>query len=452
MGIRHPNLEPLPKDPITRATLPQVLVLGFALVILLLLVAGYVGVRNIESIRGSVARLEEGQAVTARLIDEIGGEQAALSAVFYKMARDPESVDREAILDQLEETDRHIAQLISEVAGAPEEPLWRELKRTSDGFTAEARRLLALEDASTLLSRDLFHRHDQVISIVAKLIEATNKKALDAQNQIRLRSRDLYRSSLVLLGGCLVLALLCAILTVRVTTGLFRKMVWQASELSRVSWHLLENQESTARRFSHELHDELGQSLTAVKANLLSLESAGGLDRGRLEDCLQLVEEALRNVRELSHLLRPTILDDFGLDASLRWLCERFTQRTGIEVEYRSNFSGRLQDETETHLFRIAQEALTNVARHSGASHVGMNLTAEGSKMRLAVEDDGHGLPADGRAERDGLGIVGMRARARNAGGELTLRSVNGSGVHIEVEFPAEAVKHEKEDSHLVGR
>lgn len=440
-----------PSDQIPRAPVLGVLVLGFALVILLLLAAGYFGVRNIESIRTSVARLEESQALTARLLDELEGEQAALSAVFYKMARDPESVDREAILDQLEQTDRRIARIVSEVAGTPEEPLWKQLKSSSDSFTAEARRLLALEDAPTLLSRDLFHRHDQVILIVAKLIEATNRGVLEVQNQIRLRSRQLYRSSLVLLGACWLLALACAILTVRVTTDLFRKMVWQASELSRVSWHLLENQESAARRFSHELHDELGQSLTAVKANLLGLEPQGNHNRERLEDCIHLVDEALRNVRELSHLLRPTILDDFGLDASLRWLCERFTQRTGIEVEYGSNFTGRLSDETETHLFRIAQEALTNIARHSAARHVRMNLAAEGAKVRLAVEDNGRGLPADGQAERTGLGIVGMRARARSSGGQLTLRSANGQGLRIQVDVPVERVQDEKENPHLVG-
>src|SRR6202035_3682959 len=126
------------------------------------------------------------------------------------------------------------------------------------------------------------------------------------------------------LGSSLVLALLCAVFTVRMTAELFRKMEWQAGELSRVSWHMLENQETTARRFSHELHDELGQSLTAIKANLLQLESNNHPDPARLEDCKHLVDEAVQNVREMSQLLRPTILDDFGLDAGIRWQTERF--------------------------------------------------------------------------------------------------------------------------------
>ncbi len=103
---------------------------------------------------------------------------------------------------------------------------------------------------------------------------------------------------------------------------------------------MLEDQEATARRFSHELHDELGQQLTAMKTNLAALDAGGQVNRARLEDCLRLVDEAIGNVRQMSQLLRPTILDDFGLEAGLRWLAEGFTARTGIEVHLDSNYSG----------------------------------------------------------------------------------------------------------------
>jgi signal transduction histidine kinase len=212
-------------------------------------------------------------------------------------------------------------------------------------------------------------------------------------------------------------------------------MEWQAAELGRVSFHMLEDQEATARRFSHELHDELGQSLTAVKTNLTALESNGQVNHARLEDCLRLVDEAIGNVREMSQLLRPTILDDFGLDAALRWLCEGFGSRTGIEVRCDSHFTGRLPDETETHLFRIAQEALTNVARHAGAKHVQVELAAGEGAVRLAIQDDGAGLPPEPANPR-GLGMIGMRARAGSAGGEVTVRSRPGEGVLIEVRVP----------------
>ena len=101
---------------------------------------------------------------------------------------------------------------------------------------------------------------------------------------------------------------------------------------------MLEDQEATARRFSHELHDELGQSLTAVKTNLAALDRTAGPGRGRLEDCLRLVDDAIGNVRQMSQLLRPTILDDFGLEAGVRWLAEAFRrapESSGFRLQLR---------------------------------------------------------------------------------------------------------------------
>jgi signal transduction histidine kinase len=127
-------------------------------------------------------------------------------------------------------------------------------------------------------------------------------------------------------------------------------------------------------------------------------------------------------------LLRPTILDDFGLDAGIRWLAERFTERTGIAVDYQSNFQERLADETETHLFRIVQEALTNVARHAGATQVAIELRRNSDWIHLKMKDNGHGFPAGQAA---GLGLVGMRARARSVGGELKIQSSHGVAIEL---------------------
>jgi len=217
--------------------------------------------------------------------------------------------------------------------------------------------------------------------------------------------------------------------------------------LGRVSWHMLEDQEATARRFSHELHDELGQSLTAIRTNLSALDGGAQSTPARVQDCLHLVDEAIGNVRQLSQLLRPVILDDFGLEAALRWLAEGFSTRTGIAVDVESHYSGRLPDETETHLFRIAQEALTNVARHSGAKRVRMKLETRGEEICLSIEDDGRGLPGAAPANGRGMGMIGMRARARSAGGDLNVRSRPGEGVLIEVRAP---IRNEN-DSHSSG-
>jgi signal transduction histidine kinase len=278
---------------------------------------------------------------------------------------------------------------------------------------------------------DLFRDHEAFIAVVARLIETQYRKVSAAQAQINRVTAHLLEASLLFASASVLLALIFAAITVRMASNLVRGMEWQTAELGRVSFHMLQDQEAAARRFSHELHDELGQSLTAVKTNLAALEG----NSERVADCLRLVDEAIGNVREMSQLLRPTILDDFGLAAGLRWLCEGFAQRTGIEVVCDAPYAGRLPDEAETHLFRIAQEALTNVARHASASHVRVQLEGEGDRVVLRIDDDGCGLSPEPANPR-GLGLIGMRARAHSAGGDVEIRSRAGQGVHIEVRVP----------------
>jgi signal transduction histidine kinase len=432
---------------ITHQNIFRVLIAGFALVFVLLVAASIVGIRNIHSIQQNATDLLREQAVTNRLIDELHSQQTTLSEVFSVLARDPDSVDYDRIMAQLDQADRDIARISAEGSQTPESHLWLRLKETSTGFSSEARRLLTSDNVQTYASVDLFRDHAAFISVIARLIEAEYHKVSAAQDQIDRRSSRLSDASLAFGITAIFLAIAFAIVTVRMVTQLIRGMEWQTAELGRVSWHMLEDQEATARRFSHELHDELGQSLTAVKTNLVALESGGAVNPERLQDCIRLVDESIGNVRQMSQLLRPTVLDDFGLDAGLRWLFEGFAARTGIEVTVDSSYSGRMADETETHLYRIAQEALTNIARHSGAKHVHVRLEAAGGGVTLAIQDDGQGLPERAKPGPRGLGMIGMRARARSAGGDLEVRSRPLQGVLIEVRVPIRDETH----SHSAG-
>jgi signal transduction histidine kinase len=426
----------------TYQKLLRVLVLGFSAVIALLVAAAFVGVNSAQLIKESTAELVRSELVTTRLIDELQREQDTLNATFYKLSRGPELVDRARVLVQLDAADQAVGRIVREAAGTPQANLWHQLDIATRAFSSEARRLLALRNVPNYSSRDLLRQNEEVTGLVAQLISSNYGRAIAAQSRIDQRSAKLVNESVLLLGACLLLALLCAVFTVRITTVLFRKMESQAGDLTRVTWHMLENQETVARRFSHELHDELGQSLTAIKANLLALESTGHSDPARVEDCQHLVDDAIQNVREMSHLLRPTILDDFGLDAGIRWLTERFAQRTGIEVNYHSTFEDRLPDEAETHLFRIVQEALTNVARHSAATRVDIELQRDGERIHFSMKDNGQGFNNENAP--GGLGLVGMHARARSIGGELTLQS--RGGVAIELWAPCGVVQTEERD------
>jgi signal transduction histidine kinase len=407
---------------VTGGIIVRVLLGGFGLVILLLLAAGLLGVRNISSIRATAADLLEEQVRTSDLLDAVLREQRTITAIYENIARRPEALDRDQLLRQLVASDKDLADIVEAASDEPEQGLWKQLFSEASGFSDEARKILASESPVKEPSIRLVETNRQVLALVDRLVEVESRRSKELQQSLDATSGSLLRQSSVLLGGGLVLALLFAFVTVRLTGQLVRQLEWQTGELSRVSWQLLEKQETTARRFSHELHDELGQSLSALKANLTPLAAVAGPGKSRVDDSLSLVDEAIRNVRELSQLLRPTILDDFGLAASLRWLCERFQQRTGLDIQFNSNVDGRMADETETHLFRIAQEALTNVARHSGATRVDINLDRQNGKVRLEIRDNGRGVSSapvktSSEPQPRGLGIVGMRARARSAGG-----------------------------------
>ena len=424
-------------DPVTYRKILRVLIIGFSAVIVLLMAAGFIGLKSVQLIQEGSAEIIHNALVTNQLIDELQREQDTLNAAFYKLSRGPELSERERLLAQLDEADQAVEHIVAEAAGTPQAEVWRQLSTAVQGFSREARRLLVRKNVPNYTSRDLLRHHEEVTTIVGKMVANNYTRTLAAQSRIDQRSAQLVQESLALLGGCVLLALVCAIFTVRITTQLFRKMEQQSSDLARVTWHMLESQETAARRFSHELHDELGQSLTAIKANVTALDPAAPPDPARLEDCRVLIDEAIQNVRELSHLLRPTILDDFGLDAGIRWLSERFGQRTGIEVDYRSSFQERLADQTETHLFRIVQEALTNVARHSGATRIAISLERNGSRVHLTVKDNGRGFQGNGNS---GLGLVGMRARAESVGGELQINS--SDGVAVDLWAPLEGAKN----------
>jgi signal transduction histidine kinase len=216
---------------------------------------------------------------------------------------------------------------------------------------------------------------------------------------------------------------------------LFHGLEKQAETLGRLSAHTLAEQEDAARRFSQEMHDEFGQTLNAIESTLSAVKTRDAVHQARLDDAIGLSKEAQGMAREMSQLLRPRILDDFGLDAGLRELSRGFSRRTGIAVDYTSSFRDRLDPGAETQLFRIAQEALTNTARHTTATTVSLSLTKEGRLLKLRALDNGGGM-AGGAPSLTSLGLLGMRERARACGGRLIVTSTPGQGVEVVAEVP----------------
>jgi signal transduction histidine kinase len=201
---------------------------------------------------------------------------------------------------------------------------------------------------------------------------------------------------------------------------------------------VVEGQELERRRLARELHDETGQALTSILLGLKQVEEAKTPEEGLQAGATlrELIVHTLQSVRRLAVELRPKALDDFGLVPALERLGEAFGEQTGIAVDVQANLdSTRLPAEIETALYRIVQEALTNVAKHSSASRVSVVVTRREGLVTAVVEDDGKGFGAGG-GEGEGLGLIGMKERVGLLDGRLAIESTEGAGTTVVAEVP----------------
>jgi signal transduction histidine kinase len=190
------------------------------------------------------------------------------------------------------------------------------------------------------------------------------------------------------------------------------------------------------RRLARELHDETGQALTSILLGLRSVEETKSSEEMRKAagDLRELVVATLQDVRRLAVQLRPKALDDFGLAAALERLTQTFSETTGMQVELEAQLGEeRLPAEVETTLYRIVQEALTNIVKHAEATRVSVLLVRQATTATVVIEDDGRGFDTDD-ARADGLGLVGMRERVELHDGRLTVESTPTSGTTLVAE------------------
>lgn len=224
---------------------------------------------------------------------------------------------------------------------------------------------------------------------------------------------------------------------------LFEQVRGDRERLKTLSSRLIEAQELERRNIAYELHDEIGQALTAVKINLQasqrSLSAAG--DPYPIQESITIVDSALHHVRNLALDLRPSLLDDLGLLAALRWYLDRQSQRSDISVSFVCGaFESALPPTLETVCFRIVQEALTNITKHAKAKHVTVQLNQHDERLHLNIRDDGIGFDVQAARKRaargSSLGLLGMEERAALVGGQIRIISMPEHGTEIHVHFP----------------
>ncbi|MDF1593305.1 MAG: PAS domain S-box protein [Desulfobacterales bacterium] len=225
-------------------------------------------------------------------------------------------------------------------------------------------------------------------------------------------------------------------------TRLVEEIVRHQNELKKMSARIMEAQEIERKRISIELHDEMGQALTAISINLAVVEKMISDHKDtalvdRLIETRKMADQASDQIRDLSYNLRPSILDDLGLEPALRWYIGQFAKRLNIKIAFEaSNCGAVLNPEVKTHIYRIAQETLNNVAKHADARKIHIRLTCDDETVRLFIQDDGKGVEIDHQVMGKGLGLLGIRERVAMMKGEFKIESALGQGTKLTVEMP----------------
>jgi signal transduction histidine kinase len=267
------------------------------------------------------------------------------------------------------------------------------------------------------------------------LNRAEERLAASAEN---LRASLLVTFGITLLGG-VVLAVATTSLTLRLERAVEKQLhetIEARSDLQALSARLVRAQEEERRTLARELHDEVGQTLSAIMMEASTARASAKAEgvADRLSSIGMMAEKTLNVVRDLALLLRPSMLDDFGLLPALNWYAREVGKRTGLSVRITADeISDDLPDEHRTCIYRVVQEAIHNAARHAAARNVQVNVRNEGTRIVFSVQDDGSGF--DKRTVR-GMGLLGMEERVRRLGGDLRIDSQVGRGTTITAELP----------------
>jgi signal transduction histidine kinase len=431
---------------------------GFAGVFSLWLLSGYQLVLSLQQMEQNLSSVHDSYVRGDETLSTVRTNVLLVSIFLRDAIIDSPARQREYYRDELArlrgEVERALRAYVPEVTSPAEREHWTRLQTELHEYFS-AREVAFGDDVSTLaeaaalLRRNVVPRRQSILEIVDQL--ATLQRVSNQQHQAE--ADQLYQQAiqrLIFIGLItLVLALAVAVLASRHVNRLQREVERRRSaeqrnreDLERLSARLVGAQEEERRNLARELHDEVGQALTALKMDI-GIALRGDIDpRGKdaLNEARDIAETTLRGVRDLSQILHPSTLDDFGLPATLTAYLRSFSQRTGIRAQLAESIEDRLAPVVEVCVYRIVQEALSNVAKHSGATACTVSLTAGPTTLQLVIEDNGQGLPKDAqtRSVQRGLGLIGMRERAQSLGGTFLIANGVGGGTRVTVTLPSQ--------------
>ncbi len=434
-----------------------ILLLGFSTLVLLIAFSGFSALERARSIYAGVSELHDTEQHAERLLAKVRSDILSSAIV---------------VRDDLYQN------------SGPEDQQRAELRRLQNATTAalvELRPLIPKEDAPKLetvrqdlndywhsldalflwtpeqkaklnrafLHDEIFPRRQAVLLLLEQVEELTRDSIQARRRDIDRREAELPVFVSRLIGATILVGIVVAIAsTARISALEAHASKQQAAvvaageELRGLSRQLVETQEEERRSLSRELHDQIGQLLTAIRIGAGNLEEdlPEDSDRARLQldQIKRLSEQTLRTVRDLAMGLRPAMLDDLGLGAALEWQARQHSRLCGVPVSVELDGAENLPDAQRTCVYRVVQEALTNIARHAHARNIEVSVKSTEGGMSIVVRDDGTGFDVAEAASGKGLGLLGIKERVRQLGGEASIESERGVGTRLKAWLPLE--------------
>lgn len=441
-----------------RPTLRAAVIAGFGITLGLWLLVGYYVTGQLATAERDAASLSQRYVQAQERLSSVRAQVLVASVLVRDAVLDTiprPATDYQRDIDAAYRTiDHELSSYVPVLDSAPESGRVQRLREEIDAFRRASLDTLAVDrrtwpgGARTLLQRSQPKR--EAVIAVSEEIQAINRLTYVAQQEATaVAQRGLQRQVWTVLGVALALSVCIGWLALRHATRLEHRLLAQShreaqisADLHRLSARLVGAQEEERRRIARELHDDVGQALSAVNVELAVAErrlQRAGVTADALGPARALVDGALRRTRDVSQLLHPSALEDLGLVAALTSVLSGFERRHHLPVHFRNESgSERFEPEVERAVFRLVQEALTNIARHAHASRVTVSLDQADDALRVCVADDGVGFDADapGQGTSRGLGLVGMRERVSHLGGTLVVTARPGAGARIEVRVP----------------
>jgi signal transduction histidine kinase len=450
------------RNPLGGLTIKAALTIGFGLTFGLWLVTGYQFTQEAaEAERQSAdtaARYVQSQERLAALRAQTLVASGTVRDALLDRSQESPSETRRMLDERLAVVDDVLAQYVMVMDSVDERELIDHLRTEARHFAGTLRAALRdnadeQSDGRTKFREDVLPRRTALLDAADRLQSANRAAFVSYQAGLNDVHSDAERSMRQQLGLALLCSLGIAILATLYAGRLEKRLVSQLVEdalktraLQDLSIKMIRAQEDERRRIARELHDEVGQALTAIKVELSVAERAIG-DGGSapsVRSAQAITDGALHAVRDLSHLLHPSVLDDLGLPEAVDTYLREFSKRYGVKTRlHQEGMAARFAPDVEVAAYRIIQEALTNVARHAHATQCVVSLVRRLDRCHITVQDDGHGFEAsrlEQSGQRKGLGLIGMRERALQLSGMVSVQSTPGEGTRVSIDLPARTV------------